>query len=69
MLETVGFSKKVLATVATAVGAQLVALAVNWISTGAFDRVEVAQLVGAALTAVLGVIAGYAAPPNEVRKR
>lgn len=69
MLETVGFSKKVLATVLAAAGAQLVALLVNLISTGAFDRVEVGQLVGVVMTAVLGTAAGWLAPPNEVTTR
>jgi hypothetical protein len=63
---TIGFSKKVAATLAAACGAQLIALLVQWISTGAFDRVELAQLVGAGLTALFGVIAGYKAPPNDV---
>lgn len=65
-MKTIGFSKKVLATVATAVGAQLAAFVVSWIASGELDRTELASLVGAALTAGLGVAAGYYAPPNEV---
>lgn len=64
-MKTVGFSKKVLAAVLAACGAQAAALLVQVIATGQFDRVAVAQLVGVGLTAVLGVAAGYKAPPNE----
>jgi hypothetical protein len=60
-LQTIGFSKKVLA----AVGAQTVALIVNFIASGEFDRVEVAQVVGLGLTAALG----YVAPANPVVER
>lgn len=55
---TVGFSPKVLVPAAL----QAVALLVNFIASGAFDRVELAQVVGLALTAVVGYIAG----PGEV---
>jgi Ca2+/Na+ antiporter len=65
-MKTVGFSKKVLATVLAACGAQLVAVVVQVTATGEFDRVAVGQVVGAALTAVLGTFAGYQAAPNEV---
>jgi len=64
-MKTVGFSKKVLATLVAACGAQLVAVVVQVTATGVFDRVAVAQLVGAGLTAVIGLAAGYKAPPNE----
>ena len=65
-LQTIGFSKKVLATVLTACGAQAVALIVNWISTEEFNRTEWAGLIGIALTATLGTLAGYLAKPNPV---
>lgn len=66
-MTTIGFSKKVLATVLAACGAQAVALVVQLIATGEFDRVSAAQLVGVGLTAGLGVLAGYLAPPNETQ--
>lgn len=65
-LRTVGFSKKVLATVLAACGGQLIAFCTTLLATGSFDRVEAAQLLGVALTAALGVVAGYAAPANPV---
>jgi hypothetical protein len=58
IVKTIGISPKVLIPVL----AQAAALLVNWIATGAFDRVEVAQVVGLGLTAVLGAWAG----PGEV---
>lgn len=64
-MKTVGFSKKVVATLVAACGAQLVAVTVQVTATGEFDRVAVGQLIGAGLTAVLGLAAGYKAPPNE----
>lgn len=57
-MKTVGLSKKIIA----AAGAQFVALVVNLIASGQFDRVEWAQVVGIVLTTVLGI----AAPPNAV---
>jgi hypothetical protein len=66
-VQTIGFSKKVAAAVITACGAQLIALVVQVVATGEFDRVAAAQLVGVALTAVLGTYAGYQAPPNDVQ--
>lgn len=51
-VRTVGLARKI----AAAVGAQTVALLVNLIASGSFDRVEFAQLVGVALTIVLGWI-------------
>lgn len=62
---TVGLSNKVAKTLWGACGAQFTALVVNLVATGAFDRVEAAQLVGVALTAVGGLVAGYRAAPDE----
>lgn len=62
---TVGLSNKVAKTLWGACGAQAVALVTNLIATGQFDRVEVAQLVGVAATAVGGLLAGYRAEPDE----
>lgn len=62
---TAGLSNKVAKTLWGACGAQAVALVTNLIATGQFDRVELAQLVGVAATAVGGLIVGYAAQPDE----
>jgi hypothetical protein len=43
---------------------QVVALLVNWIATGEFDRVELAQVIGVALTAIVG----YLASPGTVER-
>jgi hypothetical protein len=65
VMRTQGLSRKLAATLAGAVGAQLVAFAVNWIQSGQFDRVELAQLVGVAGTVALGTITGYLAQPDR----
>lgn len=62
---TSGLSNKVAKTLWGACGVQLIALATNLIATGAFDRVELAQLVGVAATAVGGLLLGYTAAPDE----
>lgn len=41
---------------------QLIGILVNWIASGEFDRTELAQVVGLALTAVVG----YLVPPGDV---
>jgi hypothetical protein len=64
-LVTDGFSNKVAKTLWGACGAQATALLVNYLASGVFDRVELAQLVGVALTALGGLVAGYAAAPDE----
>jgi hypothetical protein len=64
-IRTDGLSRKLLSAVVAAVGTQVVALLVNLISTGKFDKVEAAQLVGIALTAVFGVLAGYLSQPDK----
>lgn len=61
---TAGLSNKVAKTLWGACGAQATVLVVNLISTGQFDRVELAQLVGVAATAVGGLVAGFAASPD-----
>ena len=65
-MQTVGISNKLIKTLLGAVSAQLVALAVQVIATGQFDRVALAQLVGAGLTAVFGFVLGYQASPDPV---
>jgi len=62
---TRGLSRKVIATLAGACGAQTVAFVTTWIATGALDRVGLSQLVGVALTALFGLAAGYRAAPDE----
>jgi hypothetical protein len=65
-LVTDGFSNKVAKTLWGACGAQATALLVNYVASGgSFDRVELAQLVGVALTALGGLVAGYRAAPDE----
>jgi hypothetical protein len=63
--KTKGISSKLLATLWGAAGAQTVAFVVNWISSGEFDRVELAQLIGVALTVGLGGLAGYLGKPDS----
>jgi hypothetical protein len=63
--KTKGFSNKLIATLWGADGAQITAFLVNWISSGEFDRVELAQLVGVVLTTVFGVVAGYVGKPDD----
>ena len=53
-MKTVGISPKVWAPVAL----QVIVFVVNLIASGEFDRTEVAQLTGVALTAVVGYLAG-----------
>lgn len=67
-MRTDGFSNKVAKTLWGACGAQATALLVNLIATGTFDRVELAQLVGVALTAAGGVLVGYQAAPDRQRE-
>ena len=57
-MRTVGISPKVWAPVA----AQVIAFIVNLIASAEFDRTEAAQLVGVALTALVG----YLADPGDV---
>lgn len=57
-VRTRGISPKVWAPVAV----QLAALIVSLIASGEFDRTELAQLVGVALTALIG----YMASPGDV---
>lgn len=65
-MSTVGLSNKLVKTLIAACGAQLVALIVQVIATGEFDRVALAQLVGVAVTALFGFVGGYAAAPDAV---
>lgn len=53
-MKTRGISPKVWAPTA----ALLITFVVNLIASGEFDRTEIAQLVGAVLTAVVGYLAG-----------
>ena len=53
-MKTVGISPKVWAPAAL----QFLALVVNFIIVGAFDRVSIAQAVGLAFTLVVGYLAG-----------
>lgn len=66
MRETVGISNKLVATLYGAVGPQVIAMFVNFIASGAFDRTEAAQLLGIALTAVCGFLLGYSAEADQV---
>jgi hypothetical protein len=67
-LRTVGISRKLLAAVWGACGAQAIALVTNLIASGQFDRVELAQVIGVAATAAGGVLAGYWAAPDSQRE-
>lgn len=58
-MNTIGFSRKIAAVVA----AQLIALGTNWIVSGSFSKVELAQ----ALTALGTALVGFLAPPNDVQ--
>lgn len=57
-MRTLGISPKVWAPTA----ALLVTFLANWIASGEFDRTELAQIVAAGLTAVIG----YLASPGTV---
>lgn len=61
-MKTHGISPKVWAPVA----AQLVAVLVNLIASGDFDRTELAQIVGAGLTALFGFWASPGAVDVEI---
>lgn len=65
-MKTIGFSGKMLATIAAACGAQFVLFIANLIASGEFDRTELATLVSMALTAVFGFVSGYAKAPDTV---
>src|SRR3954462_12524953 len=64
-VRTLGISRKLLSTVLAAIGTQVLALLVNWVSTGKFDKVEVAQAVGIVLTAIFGSLSGVVAKPDK----
>lgn len=68
-MKTQGISPKaVLAAVLPTLGG-LVAVLVQWIATGTFDRAELGTAVGAVLASLLAFAGAYAAAPGDVRPK